>query len=153
MIGDPISERIVCNVVETLSAVRQSAGFFHDFIVERELQDGNSPRDNLVVVMVGDPKPSGSAPMGHSEWLLPIGIIFYAIESQTSATAIATRLQRGAADVRKALAADLHRGGLAANTELDVFPDNYNKSMSPYSVLITPQIRFRHLWNNPYKQY
>lgn len=153
MIGDPITERILANIVETLSQVRQASGYYNDLIVEREQQDGNSPRDNLVVVMLGDPQPSKVAPMGFDEFLMPVGILYYAIESQSSPVMISTRLQRGAADIRKALAQDLHRGGLAINTEMNVEKDDYFASASPYSVIVKPFIRFRTLWNNPYKQY
>lgn len=153
MIGDPISERIVQEIVDTLSQVRQASGFFTDLIVERENQEGNSPRDNLVVVCLGDLQSQKISPMGFDEFLMPVGLIYYAIEPTDSAISISQRLQRGAADIRKALAADLHRGGLAINTEMNLHADDYFASASPYSVLIKPMIRFRTLWNNPYKQY
>lgn len=146
-----IFEQILDNMVETLSRVRLVDGYFNDFIAVREEQFGNSPRDGLVVVVAGDPIPE-PPPFGFEQFLRPVGVICYAIEPEDSVRNISTRLESMAADVRKALSIDLHRGGNAMNTKLDIAQarDEFFKTESPYSVLVKPHIQYRHLRGNPY---
>lgn len=144
-----ILEQIITDIVDTLSDVTIVGGYYHDLEVEVGDGTGTVPRDSLVRVVVGDPIPLENSAHGFDEFHLPVGLAFYAIEGEGSAVPISTRLAQGAADIRKALAVDLHRGGFAINTLLTREKDDYQTEVQPAYVLIKPFIHFRTLYNNP----
>lgn len=147
----PISEKIVQNVLEVLAGVSTAAGYQSDLLVERlDTANGNSPRDGLCVVGAAEPIPQDNAPLMHHEFLLTLGVRVYAIESEASGLTTDARLAALAADVRRALTRDLHRGGYAVNTE---FPDKDELHVQPpASVIVWPKVRYRTLYNDPYRQ-
>jgi hypothetical protein len=147
----PIADLILKNVEDTLRTVKKLSGYNCDFTVEREKQTGNSPRDQLAVVYPDPPVPLENPALGHDEYDFPVGVRCYAIKSETSATPIDRALMLMAADVRKALRQDLHRGGYALNTK---FPakDEFLISESPKSILVMVTVHYRTLWDDPYTQ-
>lgn len=149
----PIDELILQEVIETLSTISTDAGFLNDLIVEDQKQGGNAPlRDGLVVVAAGAPEPQPNPPLGFKEYLLPIGIVGYVIESEASEPAVLRgRLYSVAADIHRALEADVHRGEQAVNTE---FPDKDEIDLagSPPSVIVWAKVRFRTRYANPYQR-
>jgi hypothetical protein len=147
----PISDLILQNVEDTLRTVRVVSGYNCNFIVERESQTGNSPRDQLAVVYPGDPDPLPAPALGHDEYHFPVGVRCYAIKSESSSTPIDRALLLMAADARKALRQDLHRGGYALNTLFNA-KDELLLSESPKSVLVMVTIHYRTLWDDPYNQ-
>jgi len=147
----PIDELIVQNVVSTLKKCTLNAGYHFNLIVERENQRGNSPRQGLVVVMAGDPIPQPSPPLLHDEFRIPIGMQGFVMESEVSGRDIETQLRFMAADIRRALRADLHRGALAVNTHFEA-ADQFFLEASPKHVLVTVMPQYRTLYNDPYNQ-
>lgn len=147
----PISDLILQNVEDTLRTVRTVSGYNCDLIVERASQTGNSPRDQLAVVYPGGGIPLPNPAVGHDEYHLPVDIRCFAIKSETSSTPIDRALLLMAADVRKALRQDLHRGGYALNTLFNE-KDELQLSDSPKSVLVLVTIHYRTLWDDPYNQ-
>lgn len=147
---EPIADRIVDDVVAALANMSLASGFQADYIVTRERPDGISPRDGLICVVEGDPEPTPSPPLGLDEYDMAVAIVVFALKPDDRQTPITTWLRRYAADVRRKLGEDRHRGGLAVNTtfaqrdELDVDPVPM--------VLITPSILFRTLMDNPYQR-
>jgi hypothetical protein len=148
-----IAELIYQNVVDVLSRISTHAGYLNDLIVEEQRQGGTGPlRDGLVVVACGDPVPQPDAPLMHDEFLLPVGLCAHVIEPEASDPRVLRgRLGSVAADIRRALTEDLHRGGYAVNTE---FPDKdeFNLAGAPPTVIVWPHVRFRTLYNDPYRQ-
>ena len=63
----PIIEKITQNITDTIQAVSVLTGHNTTPIVERQKRNGNSPRDQLVVVHQGDPVPEETS-HGHSTW-------------------------------------------------------------------------------------
>lgn len=147
----PIADYILQDVENTLRQVQKVSGYNCNFTVERESQTGNSPRDQLVVVYPGEPEPLENPALGHDEYNFPIGIRCYAIKSEMSATPIDRAMMLMAADVRKSLRRDLHRGGYALNTRFNA-KDEYLVAESPKSVLVMVTVHYRTLWDDPYNQ-
>lgn len=141
---EPISEMVVQNVEEALATVP-------DFTVEREQKGGNPrSRHGLCVVMVGDPIPEfANGPCMFDEYVLPIGINIQAIESERSGVTVGQRLYGFAALARRALMADIHRGGFAVLTEFEE-SDKLFTQASPASVLVTVKVRYRTPYGDPY---
>ncbi len=148
---ESIEERILQNIQEALEGVTQESGCYFTLTVEQEDRLGNSPADGKVVIIAGDPIPQDDAPVMHDEYLLPVGLQAFSIDSEDSDLPVRTRLARLASDIRKAITQDVHRGGIAVNTE---FPekDDFQQAAAPHYVLVKPHIRYRTLYQNPYKQ-
>lgn len=146
----PIAELIVQNVVTTLGGVTTGNGYQNTLAVEREKQPFNSPANRLAVVMKGELQPQNNSPLGLDEYVLPLGIVFYVIQSESNEAAITQSLYSIAADIHKVLMVDVHRGGYAVNTEFE--SDDIFSSSSPKSGAVTAKIRFRTLRGNPYQR-
>lgn len=141
---EPIADLIVQDVQATLEQVPT-------LTVEREKQGGNSPaRNGLCTVFGGDPVPQfDRGPCMHDEYVMEVGILVTAIESETSGVSLPQRLYAYAADVRKALVADIHRGGFAVNTEFEA-RDELNTETKPAGVMVKARVRFRTAYGDPY---
>lgn len=141
---EPIAELVVQDVIASLEQVPT-------LIVEREKQGGNAPaRNGLCVVYAGDPVPEfEKAPCGHDEYVLPVEMLVVAIESELSGVSVSQRLYGHAADIRRQLMQDRHRGGFAVNTEFRT-DDRLNTAESPASVVVKAWIRFRTKFADPY---
>lgn len=146
-----VEELILADVVETLRGIGPPA-YRNTFTVEQESVSGNSPKNNLLVVLAGDTIPQDAdVPLGMDEFLLPVGIVGYAIQSEDSTTAIRSRLSSIAADVRTALQADIYRGALAYDTFFDrEHPDQFFTDAAPCSVLVTAMVRYRTVHGDAY---
>lgn len=150
-----IGELCQQNLVEVLSSISTYNSYLSDLTVEVVKQGGNPPlRDGLALVGFGTPKPQDGAPVQFEEFLMPVGVCIYIIQSEkTSDPAILRqRLTAAAGDVRRALLLDRHRGGNAVNTEFPD-PDELHETNSPPMVIVWPNIRYRHLMNDPYRRF
>jgi hypothetical protein len=147
----PISEQIMENVVATLATVTLVGGYDNDLTVIRPVQRPDSITDGMCVVGAGDPIPANDPPCGFDEFVLPVGVTVFCIEDENSPTPIQTRLYSIAADVRRALKRDVHRGGLAVLTEFDV-KDELHELNAPPAVVVYANVRFRTLYADPYRQ-
>jgi hypothetical protein len=145
----PISETIVENIVTTLAGVTTGNGYENTLTVEREEDPFNQPRDRLAIVCKGKLDARYPPPIGLDEYIFPIGILFYAVQSESDGP-VTEQLYSIAADIRKALMVDVHRNGHAVNTEFET--DDIDTKSSPPSGIVTAKITFRTLRGNPYQR-
>lgn len=151
----PIRTRIVDDVVETLAQVTTAAAYGGNLIVERPTPLGNRLRDNLVLVVGGNPQRVEDEAQNFIGWTMPVHCVYSARESESSETSIDERLDIAAADIEKALTQDDSntRGGLAIDTEIgDVDFGNADLSGMSGQVVVTVMVYFRHLYGDPYSQ-
>lgn len=114
-----------------------------------EEQQPASPRNCDVVVMDADPVQQDNPPYGFDEYLLPLGIVCYAIEPESSSTTIGERLRSIAADVRKALGLELlAEDRLFLNIHWPE-KDQYFDEGAPASVLLVPHLQIHTYRNDP----
>lgn len=150
-VASPISEQILEEMVETLSGVSTAANYMTDLAVEREEQGGNGASFDGQCI-VGSVQPIAEfdkAPLGWDQYVLRVGVLVYAIESETDGANMTGRLSAYASDVRRALLQDLHRGGLANNTEFDQ-PDELH--VEDGYVIVPVKVTFRTLFGDPYRR-
>lgn len=148
---DPIDERIIQNVVETLEQMSQASGFAADYTVTRDKPNGVTPRDGLICVVGRDPVPTDVQPVGLDQYELPVMCVVFAVRTDANETTIKTWLRRYAADIRRKLGQDLHRGGLAANTRF-MTKDTIMAGAGPAAAIVTASVQYRTRWDNPYEQ-
>jgi hypothetical protein len=150
--GDPapIYDRIIKHIVGTLAGVTTGLGFQNTLICVRDTDAGQSPSEGLAVVIGGNPISADLPPLGLDEYRLPVGITVYDCQADSTTTSVMQRLASKAADVRKALMVDVHRGNQVINLDFD--PDRYYPTENPRSVLITVNCIFRTLYGNPYQR-
>lgn len=144
-----ILEQITQNIVDELKLVTVANGFDNDLIVERPLQEGNPPKDRLVVVFqtsVDELEP----PLGHKWWNQSYAIVCFVRESETSAVNLDTRINSIKSDVEKKLRQDNSRGGLAVETELR--PPLIFEQEGASGVVVNVDVSYRVLEDNPYSQ-
>ncbi len=150
-----IAELLIMDVVETLAEISTHSGYLNDLQVEVKKQGGNPPiRDGLVIVDAGDPKPlpTDQNPLGFHRFLMTVGVCGYLTESESSDPRVLRgRLSSVAADIRRALSEDLHRGRYAKANYTD-FPDPDEFDIQGGMVIVWPRICFDTLFNNPYEQ-
>jgi hypothetical protein len=114
---------------------------------------GDLGRERERAVRAGDRCGDETAvepPLGLDEYTLPVGITVYDCQADSTTTSVMQRLASKAADVRKALMVDVHRGNQVINLAFD--PDRYYPDENPRSVLITVNCIFRTLYGNPYQR-
>lgn len=149
----PIAELAVQDALAALAGVTTANGYTFDADVEaRDVRDGNPPADGLVVVEAGDPAPfPGSSPCGLEELYQPVVVTCHHCPADADPTRVTATLARMAADVRRCLSADAHRGGYAVNTEFKL-RDDFRTDAAPFTVTVTAFLRVRHVRGNPYAQ-
>lgn len=145
----PYDEYILQDVVATVARINPTAGFSVTISdVEREKVGQNTPKHLRAVVAAGQPALQSDSPLGHDDFRMPIGIRVWILQSETTDTPIAQTLYTVAADVRKTLGFDLHRGGYAIHT---IFQDDrFEQDGAVYSAIVTVEVWFRTLRNQPY---
>jgi hypothetical protein len=153
----PVIELIAQNVEDTLRGIVQVAGYSCDLTVERANPGvGNRDRNNLAVIVQGNPTREQDAPMQHDSWRVPFSIVCTAVESETSQTPIDARLNRLWADVIYALCgteSSRRRGGYAIDTIIDD-PDFGVTATNAHEgeVTVNVTVWYRHLQGRPHEQ-
>src|SRR5438046_579581 len=91
----PILERIAQNLEDTLRTVTVNSGYPLDLTVERANPGvGNRDRNNLAVIVQGNPTAADSLSQAHDGWNVPFQIVCSAIEPEDSTVPIDTSLNR-----------------------------------------------------------
>lgn len=120
--SDPISERIVQDVVKTLKGVRRSRNYSVDLEVVRPNRSaGDVPDAHLAVVFVEDDTrlPSEVEWQEAAHWTMTVAVEVHVYESESSSIPIDQRINTARADIEKALMADPFRDGLALDTRIE----------------------------------
>ena len=157
---DPVIERIVKDLTDTLEGVTTAAGANQSLIVERPKPAlGNRTRDSLAVLVTGNPvKIDGEGDdgpaYGHDEWLQPFSIVVTVVESESSDASVDRRLNIIRCDVEKAVMEDHTRGGLAIDTRVMaphiVEQEKLNANVG--EIWINILVHYRTLEGDPYSQ-
>lgn len=148
---ESILELAAADVADSLESITTGAGYSVNADVVRESKEGDSPADNRFVVRVGDPAPKPNAPYGFDEYLVPVEVTAYHLPLNEDETPVATILARRAADVRKSLMVDPHRGGYAVHTQFTT-RDEFNTQAPPFFVKVVAYLWVRTRLGNPYAQ-
>jgi hypothetical protein len=158
----PVVERITQNVIDTLAAHRSGDG--SEYSVFSETQIPESPRDRQIIVAAGNPDTPDTKPewfkdgtaCGTDEYVVTFGVIVYVIKPEAEEPELRQWLYLYAADVIKALGADLHRGtsvvtggGLALYTSFET-PLLYMDA-SPKAVKVHVRVRYRTIQYDPFR--
>jgi len=147
-----VADDILSRIVTRLRTITTVNLYGNTLAIFEEEQEPASPRDKDVVVLKGDTIQQEKAPCGFDEFLLPVGIVAYAIQSEQATTPIRTPLSSYAADIRKSLGVEqLDEGRQFINIEWPE-PDQYFTEAAPASVQLVPHFRYRTLRNNPNAQ-
>lgn len=124
---EPIEFQVVTNLQTALQGINKAAGYYFDVhAVEAVKLDPNSSVETLIapdgprpfIVIEVQPERWEYSPASQVKLTMPL-IVHWVSESEP--TDDASRLQtffRGCADVEKAIAVDLSRGGVAADTRI-----------------------------------
>ena len=153
----PLSELITRNVVDTLRGISPAAGFNVELKVQRFKRRPDPPEDLQAIVMAWDDEADADAntPIGFTAWVRPYWVQVYRFESDETPAAGAASweelLNVARADVEKALAADLTRGGLATDTRI-VAPAEFSDSGDAGGIVVRVNVHYRHPFDNPYPQ-
>lgn len=136
----PLAVAILQHIKTTLETVQEGEDYAHTLEVERLKKRGNTPRDQLALIVRGPFRPAGEEAVGHSDRILTVYVICYAAVADDSDEEVEDRLLEIEADVEKALCkteSSYTRGGLAIATELtDGIPFDDEESGLSGSVLI-----------------
>lgn len=152
----PIRSRIVDDVVATLETVTSAAANYATLTVEKPNPAvGNRVRDNLVVVVGGNPQRVDDEAEMFVGWDMPVHCVATCIQSETSTIGVDERLDIIAADIEKALtqSGSETRGGLAIDTEIaDLDFGDADLTGMMGQVTVTVMVRMRYLYGDPYSQ-
>lgn len=150
----PVVSRISDHVSDTLKGVRRVAGYTVDLSVEEpDATEGNRDRDGLAVVVAGSPEPvAEGVPVQFSGWAQPYEVVVTRIRSEASDTPVRNLLAAAAADVVRALAADVTRGGLAHDTTFGSPAFDYVGADANAGVVTVPvTVHHQTYYNNPFR--
>lgn len=152
----PIIEYIAANVLSTVQAVTAANGYDNTVTGERLIRTGNRVRDRLVVVEQGDTKRSdldGDRDQYQAiGWVQTFYLTAYVLESESSSTAIETRLNSIRSDLEKAIMADPTRGNYAVDTFLVGATRVTDDDSAAEGVVVEIEVYYRVLHTNPYAQ-
>ena len=152
----PIVEYIAANLLTTLSGITVANGYDNTVTAERLVRLGNRVRDKLVVLEQGDTRRSED--VGERDqyqaigWFQTFYVTCYAIESESSSTAIETRLNSLRSDVEKAVMVDPHRGNYAVDTFLVSATRVTDAEAAAEAVVVEIEVYYRVLHTSPYTQ-
>jgi hypothetical protein len=147
-----IREQIRDNLMTTLATISTSSGYANTVTVEARQQWGNAPADRKIVLWQLDPTEEQDGPLGYKQWSQPYAAIAYAVESESSSTAIDERINSLVSDIAKVLMVDPHRGNLAIDTITGV-PENIDdESGALAGVVFNFTVRYRHNETDPTSQ-
>ena len=149
--ADPISERILADLLTDAATVTTGNGYNYTLTVERQNRgaEGNRSRDGLCVVSVGDASPlEGSGQF--RAWSQSYMCHIFAEQSDTDTTDWITKANRMSADLTKALMVDHTRSGLAYDTTIDMPSLDIDQESAITIATVTVNISFDHEWDDPY---
>jgi len=162
--AEPIIERIVEEIAARIDEITAAAGFHYDLEAVRptrheivSVAEGAyvAPKDGTTMVIQDDPELAEGEELAGSpaklEWILPVHLMIFAIESDDSRIPIDRRLNRMRSDVEKKLREDPTRGGLAVDTRIRS-PYEFPQSAQQTGVVCVVNIHFRTSEDDPYAQ-
>ena len=150
--ADSILEQIATNVLDVLGKITTDNGFENTVTASRHKQHGNEIADKLVVLFQEDPAKSDAAPQGHIWWVQPFAAACFVLESETSTTAVDSRINSLRSDVERALCLDRNRIGLAVDTVIDA-PNLIVDDVGGVSgIVVRFSVHYRTLEDDPYSQ-
>lgn len=156
---DSIREQIVKHVVTTLEGITVANGYTNTIAeVQRWEQDGNTKQstadDKAVIVVECGPEEQDDDVLPFSMCTLSLNIDL-SVQHDKAAHPVSTDeyLNSFLADVKKALAQDTTRGGLADLTKVTGSVPFQTLEEQPYAgITITVEIQYRHLHLDPASQ-
>ncbi|HUU30781.1 MAG TPA: hypothetical protein VMY69_01620 [Phycisphaerae bacterium] len=162
--AEPLIEQIVEEIAARVNEITKDAGFQYDLAAARptrhqvvDIAEGTfvAPKDGTVIIIQDDPDLAEGEELAGSpaklEWILPVHLMVFAIESDKSKIPIDRRLNRMRSDVEKKLREDPTRGGLAVDTRIRspyAFPQNAQQT----GVVCVVHVHFRTSEDDPYTQ-
>ena len=148
----PIDALAVQNVIDTLAAVNPANGYGCELTPSTFDVEGTTPNEGVTYVFQMEEVPLKNSPAGFDDFFVPVVIVMHAQPTRANpegSTTIEDRLRIMAADARKALGADLTRGGNALNT---IFDENteYALADNPPTATLIGRLMVRTRKNNRY---
>lgn len=148
----PIIEIIRRNLIETLEGVRQDAGYFNSLRIRTGVPTDEGLENMLCVLRYGGDADAEEPPVNQDEFLHTFNLDVYVIDSEHGEVDADERIALAISDIRRAVLADLTRGGYARNTTLgDRVPiEDDRRIVSGVRIPIT--VQYRTLMNDPLNQ-
>ncbi|GAH27893.1 unnamed protein product, partial [marine sediment metagenome] len=153
--AEPIIEQIVEEIADRVNEITKAAGFQYDLAAARptrhqvvDIAEGAfvAPKDGVTMIVQDDPELAGDEELAGSpaklEWILPVHLMIFAIESDKSTVPIDRRLNRMRSDAEKKLREDPTRGGLAVDTRIRP-PYAFPQSATQTGVVVVVHVHFR----------
>jgi hypothetical protein len=140
----PIIEQIAANILDTISGITEAAGFNYTLTAERHLKSGNIREHLKAVIYQEDPEPQPDRVYFTKEWIQPFVVGVYISPPETDLTPMDQYKNIIAADVTKAIMADIYRGGLALRTTIRAyasFATENNEEWEGIAIAIAVQYR------------
>ena len=162
--AEPIIEQIVQEIVDRVNEVTTANGFQYDLdaarptrheIVSIELGEYVAPKDGVVLVVQDNPELAEGGELSGSparlDWILPVNLVAFCIESDRATTPIDRRLNRIRSDLEKKMREDPTRGGLAYDTRIQA-PRQFPQSAQQTGIVVIIDVYYRTSEDDPYTQ-
>lgn len=151
---DTVREAIFADLVTTLSAIAVAGGYDNDIAsVQRWDMNGNNKADvPAIIVNSGPEKSDDGKAYDLTHCLLTVFLELWVRQNETESAATPTDklLNSLLGDVKKALALDVTRGGIAVDTEItDVETFETIEGQQHSGLIITVEIEYRHKQTDP----
>jgi hypothetical protein len=146
-----VRELILSNLETVLSGITTVGGYENDIAsVQRWKQRGNPLKDVPCIIVTAGPEDKKKGPNPLVTARLKVYLELYSRQDETDANATDTILNSILKDIEKALYADVTRGGVAVDTDVqEVVPFGAEVGNGHSGLIIGVEILYRHLATNP----
>jgi len=152
--ADTVREKVFLNLVTTLSGILVANGYENNITsVQRWDMNGNNKANvPAIIINSGPEKNDDDRAYNLTHCVLTIFLELWVRQNETESAAIPTDklLNSLLGDVKKALAVDVTRGGVAVDTEVtDIETFETIEGQQHAGLIITTEIEYRHKQTDP----
>ena len=146
----PVLSRITADVVSTLEQVNTTSYSLNLHVTEPDAVTGTETKDGRCVVTLGGvTRVEEGVPLHFTKYVQAYDLT---IRSESNTTPISELLAIAAADVTRAIAADITRGGLAEDTIIEAPSFEYASKEANSGVVVVPiSVHYQTYYNNPFR--
>jgi hypothetical protein len=149
--ADTIREKIMDNIKTVLTAMTIANGYENDIgSVQRWRQHGNNKVTMPLIVIVEGSESNEDDAYPLTTCKLDVGIVLFVREAETSVVDTGQALNSLLGDIKKALKADITRGGNAVDTQVrSIQPFENDEGQIEAGLIIEIAILYRHQQTDP----
>lgn len=149
----PVLSRITADVVSTLQDVDTTSYSLTLHVTEPDAVTGTETKDGRCVVTLGGvTRVEEGVPQAMTKYIQSYDLTIVRIRSESNTTPISELLALAAADVTRAIAEDITRGGLAEDTIIEAPSFEYASKEANSGVVVVPVlVHYQTYYNNPFR--